>query len=108
MQKPSNEYPMAIAFVLPLSFPKAPDVSSYAKAEGVELKDLMTWEQAPTNPRRMAGAGITFALTTAKLANRADFAGNLKTALKYGLTEQQAIAALTTVPAEMLGVADQV
>jgi imidazolonepropionase-like amidohydrolase len=95
-------------YVLPLNFPKTPDVSTYAKAEGVELKELMTWEQGPTNPRRMAGAGIKFALTTGKLANRGDFAGNLKTALKYGLTEQQAIASLTTVPAEMLGVSDQV
>jgi imidazolonepropionase-like amidohydrolase len=97
-----------LSFILPLSFPRTPDVSTVAKAETTELKDLMTWEQAPTNPRRLAKAGISFALTTAKLNNRADFAGNLKTALKYGLTEDQAIAALTTIPAEMLGVSDQV
>jgi imidazolonepropionase-like amidohydrolase len=107
MQKPSNTYPMAIPFVLPLNFPKAPDVSSYAKAEGVELRDLMAWEQAPTNPRRLAKAGITFALTTAKLGNKNEFPANLKTALKYGLDENQALAALTTIPAQMLGVEDQ-
>src|ERR1051325_6108650 len=86
---------LGIPFVLPLNFPRTPDVSTVAKAESTELKDLMAWEQAPTNPRRMAGAGITFALTTSKLNNRGDFVGNLKTALKYGLTEEQAIRALT-------------
>ena len=29
-------------------------------------RDLMTWEQAPTNPRRLDAAGLTVALTTSK------------------------------------------
>jgi imidazolonepropionase-like amidohydrolase len=94
------------AFVLPLSFPRAPDVSSPSKAEAISLRDLVTWEQAPSNPRRLAGAGVPFALTTAKLKDRDQFPGNLRRAIAFGLTEQQALAALTTVPAQMLGVAE--
>lgn len=96
-----------LAFMEPLNFPKAPDVSSPGKLESTDLRTLMTWEQAPTNPRRMAKAGIQFALTTAKLKNRDDFAGNLRKAIKHGLTEEQALAALTTTPAALLEVADQ-
>lgn len=96
-----------LAFIEPLNFPKAPDVSSPGKQESTDLRSLMTWEQAPTNPRRMAKAGITFALSTAKLKNRDDFGANLRSAIKHGLTEDQALAALTTTPATMLDVADQ-
>lgn len=91
--------------VLPLNFPKAPDVSSIGKAEAVDLKELMTWEQAPTNPRRLAAAGVEFALTTAKARDRGDFRRNLQSALKHGLTEGQALAALTTTPARLLNIA---
>jgi len=95
-----------LKFILPLTFPKAPDVSSMGKAESVELRELMTWEQAPTNPRRMVNAGITVALTSSKLRDRGEFAKNLRTAIKHGLTEDQALAACTTTPAAMLGVQD--
>lgn len=96
-----------LAFFEPLNFPKAPDVGSPGKLESVDLRTLMTWEQAPTNPRRMAQAGIRFALTTAKLKDRGDFTPNLRKAIKHGLTEEQALAALTTTPATLLGVQDQ-
>lgn len=96
-----------LSFVLPLNFPKAPDVSSPDKANSVELRDMMTWEQAPTNPRRLAQAGVTFALTTSKLKDRSDFFARVRTALAHGLREEQALAALTNVPAKLLGVDDQ-
>lgn len=95
------------SFILPLNFPRQPDVSTLGKVEGVELRDLMTWEQAPTNPRRMAKAGVTFALTTSKARDRGLFSENLRKAITAGLTEEQALAALTTVPAKMLMVEEQ-
>jgi imidazolonepropionase-like amidohydrolase len=94
-------------YILPLNFPKAPDVSSPGKAEAIDLREMMAWEQAPTNPRRLASAGVTFALTTSKLKSRADFAAHLRKAIAFGLTHDQALASLTTTPAELLGVADQ-
>jgi len=96
-----------LPFLLPLNFPRTPDASSIAKQDSLELRDMMTWEQAPTNPRRLAAAGVSFALTTAKLRDRADFLKNLRAAIRHGLTPDQALAALTTTPAQILGVADQ-
>lgn len=95
------------AFILPLNFPRTPDVSTLAKQEATDLRTMMTWEQAPTNARRMSQAGITFALSTARLRDRAEFLRNVRAAIRHGLTEDQALAALTTTPAQLLGVSDQ-
>lgn len=94
-------------FILPLNFLKAPDVSSPGKAEAVELRDMMRWEQAPTNPRRMAQAGIEFALTSSKLKDRGQFLPNLRKAIQHGLKPEQALASLTTVPAKLLDLDEQ-
>ncbi len=97
-----------LPIILPLDYPKAPSVASLAEAEAVTLRTLMTWEQAPTNARRLIHAGATVALTTDKLKKRGDFSKNLRSAIEQGLTEDEALAALTTTPASMLGVADRV
>lgn len=96
-----------LPIILPLRFPRAPDVSSVGRADSVELRDMMTWEQAPTNPRRLDEAGIKVALTTSKLRNRNEFEPNLTRAIRHGLPPERAMAMLTTIPAEMLGVADR-
>lgn len=96
-----------LSFFLPLNFPRTPDASTPSRLESLELRDLMTWEQAPTNPRRLDAAGVTFALTTAKLRDRSQFLGNVRKAIKHGLSADKALAALTTIPADMLGIGDQ-
>lgn len=96
-----------LPIVLPLRFPRAPDVASPGKADAAELRDMMRWEQAPTNPRRLLGAGVTVALTSSLLRDRGDFMPNLRKAIQHGLTEKQALAALTTTPARLLGVEEQ-
>ncbi|HEX2836907.1 MAG TPA: amidohydrolase family protein [Phycisphaerales bacterium] len=105
--KKETQEPNFKALFLPLNFPKAPDVSTPGKAESVELRDMMTWEQSPTNPRRLHAAAIEFSLTTAKLRRKGDFLGNLRKAIAHGLPADTALAALTTRPAAALGVADQ-
>jgi imidazolonepropionase-like amidohydrolase len=97
----------ATTLLLPLAFAEAPPVSSIGEAISADLRALMTWEQAPTNPRRLAQAGVPFALTSGKIKDRADFAARLRSAIAHGLTARDALAALTTVPAQALGVADQ-
>ncbi|MBL9030382.1 MAG: amidohydrolase family protein [Phycisphaerae bacterium] len=93
--------------IVPLNYPRTPDVSTIGKAESVDLRDLMTWEQAPTNARRLDAAGVKVSLTTAKLRDRAEFTANLRAALRHGLAPERALAMLTTQPAELLGVADK-
>ncbi|MCL4741578.1 MAG: amidohydrolase family protein [Phycisphaerales bacterium] len=93
--------------IVPLTFPKTPDVKSAGAADSVNLRDLMTWEQAPTNPRRLDAAGAHVSLTAGGLRRGEKFEDNLSKALEIGgLTPERALAMLTTNPAETLGVSD--
>jgi len=92
------------SIIVPLRFPRKPDVSSVGKAESVDLSTMMLWEQAPTNARRLAQAGVTTSLTTSKSRKRAKFFDNLHTAIDAGLSADDALAMITTIPAELLGV----
>ena len=91
-------------FILPLNFPRTPDVSDIGKVNAVELKTMMEWEHAPTNPRRLYEAGVEFALTTHRMRDRNEFFTNLRMAIAAGYPEQEALHALTTIPAKRLGV----
>jgi imidazolonepropionase-like amidohydrolase len=94
--------------IIPLNFPDAPKVGTIGQADAVELRDLMTWEQAPTNPRRLEQAGLHVSLTTSKIrGDRGKFRENLRKAIAHGLTEDQALAMITTRPAELLGASGQ-
>jgi len=87
------------AFILPVNFPEAFDVEDPYDALQVKLADMKHWELAPTNPARFATAGIPFALTTADLKKKDDFMANVRKAIEHGLSEQDALKALTFVPA---------
>ena len=93
--------------ILPLRFPRAPDVSSVGEADRVELETLMLWEQTPATAGRVAGAGMTAALTSSKSRKRGDFHANVIKAIEHGLDAEDALAMVTTVPAAMLGVDDR-
>lgn len=89
--------------LLPLNFPAAPNIATAEQRLDVNLADLRHWERAPANPAVLANAGIPFALTSHGLGKKSDFLPNLRRAIQHGLTPDQALAALTTVPASLLG-----
>ncbi len=95
-------------FVLPLNFPVAFDVTDPADAAAVSLAQLRRWEQAPLNPYTLHTQNIPFAFTTHGLKEMDDFWKNLRRAIAYGLPPDNALAALTTTPAELLGLSGQV
>lgn len=95
-----------LPMIVPLDYPARPTVSTPAEAMSVSLRELMTWEQAPTNARRLVDGGATIALTTERLRRRSTFFASLKKAIGFGLSEEAALAALTTTPAELLGLDD--
>ncbi len=95
-----------VPVVVPLDFPRAPPVQTLQEADAVPLEELLTWEQAPTNPRRLLRAGVPIALTSGKLEKRGEFRANLRRAIAHGLTHDEALAALTTKPAALLGIED--
>jgi imidazolonepropionase-like amidohydrolase len=95
--------------ILPLRFPAQPDVSSVGKAESVELETMMTWEQAPTNPMRLREKmeGVDLALTVSELPSGRKFHDELRSAIEHGLRADEALAMLTTGPAAIAGLSDQ-
>ncbi len=93
--------------ILPLRYPRKPDVSSIGDADRVDIETLMLWEQTPATAARAAGIGMTAALTSSKSRKRDEFHKNLITAIEHGLDPDDALAMVTTVPAAMLGVGDR-
>jgi len=90
--------------IVPLTFPDAPNVANPEAALNVSLADLRHWYLAPTNPAQLAGAGIPFAITADGLSSINQFLPNLRVAVSRGLAVDKALAALTTVPAGILGI----
>ncbi|MFM7053038.1 MAG: amidohydrolase family protein [Planctomycetota bacterium] len=90
--------------IVPIDFPQAPDLVSPTAADTISLRDLMTWRHAPTNPKRLVAAGATIALTTHRMQDKGGFRRKLADAIAHGLTKDEALAALTTAPARMLGI----
>ncbi len=94
-------------FIVPLNFPNAQDVEDPNDARFVTVADLKHWEMAPTNPGALEKAGVPFALTQYGLRDAATFTTNLTKAIENGLSESYALKALTTIPAQLLGIQDK-
>ena len=95
-------------FILPLDYPAAMDIEDPNDARFVALSDMKHWELAPTEAGAFEKAKIPFCLTAADLKDVKSFMGNLRKAMKYGLSEKAALEALTKTPANVLKVYDQV
>jgi imidazolonepropionase-like amidohydrolase len=91
--------------VVPLNFPKTPEVGTPEAAQTVSLETLRHYHLAPGNPARLAESGLPLILTSHGSGD--DFLKNLRTAVARGLSPQDALAALTTRPARMLGLEDR-
>jgi len=94
--------------LIPVNFPNVPDVETIAEADDVSLTELMHWYLAPENPSRLAAAGVRFALTTDGLEKPSQFLDGVRMAVRRGLDRDVALAAVTTIPAQLLGVDDRV
>ncbi len=92
------------ALILPIAFPETYDVEDPIDALQINLADLKHWELAPTNPARIAAAGIEFSLTANGLRAKSDFLKQIQKAIEAGLTEGDALKATTMTPAKMLGI----
>jgi imidazolonepropionase-like amidohydrolase len=92
-----------LPLIVPVNFPDAPEVGSSDGALEVSTMDLRAWRDAPGNPAALAKAGVTFALTANGLKDPKSFLANVGKAVQRGWSADQALAAITTVPAKMLG-----
>ncbi len=92
-----------LPLILPVNFPSPPDVSTPENAREVSLEELRHWNDAPDNPARLAQSGVTFTFTSDQLDDKKKFLSQLRQAVDRGLSKDAALAALTTNPAQLLG-----
>ncbi len=98
---------LGVPVIVPVDFPKPPNVTTAEAAQATSLEELMHWDHAPENPARLAQAGVPIAFTSAGLRDVGEFMAGVRKAVKRGLSADQALAALTTTPAELYGVASK-
>ncbi|MCL1147083.1 amidohydrolase family protein [Shewanella marinintestina] len=96
-----KSYPFSL--ILPLNYPAAPDITDGDSEREVSLSSLRHWERAPSNLAMVADAEIPFALTQHGI-DADKFWPRLKLAVTRGLSQEAALAALTTDAAEISGV----
>lgn len=93
--------------IVPVNFPKPPDVSTAEAVLDAELEELTHWELAPENPSRLVGSGVKIALTSSGLSEPSEFVPQIRKAIKRGLDKDKALEAVTTGPAKLLGIEDE-
>lgn len=89
--------------ILPLNFPKPPNVASTEAALNVDLEDLMHWDIAPENAARLDRAGVKIAFTSYGHKDQGTFLASVRKAVERGLPSDAALRALTTTPAQLFG-----
>ncbi|MEY4902445.1 MAG: hypothetical protein RLZZ292_260 [Bacteroidota bacterium] len=95
------------SFILPVKYPDAYDVEDPYDALQVNLSEMKHWELAPSNAGRLAKAGIEIALTSNGLKERNTFLANIRKAIENGLSESDALKALTATPAKLIGASNE-
>jgi N-acetylglucosamine-6-phosphate deacetylase len=90
--------------IVPVNFPKAPNVATIEDAAQASLQDLAHWELAPENPGRLAKAKVEIALTSFGLDDPEKMLAQVRLAIQRGLDEDAALNALTMRPAQWFGV----
>ena len=97
-----------VTLILPLSFPKASNVSDQLLTKQIPLSLMRYWSQAPSNPEKVAKFDIPFVFTSANLKSSEEFFNNIKKAIDYGLNPEIALRALTVNPAKVLGMENKI
>ncbi|MEM6776058.1 MAG: amidohydrolase family protein [Planctomycetota bacterium] len=96
------------AILLPVNFPESPNVNTDASARDVDLRTMLHWYFAPRNPKLLDEAGIEYCFISDGLDNASDYLSQIRKAVEVGLPKSSALAAMTTTPAKLLGIANEV
>ncbi|MBC8325693.1 MAG: amidohydrolase family protein [Verrucomicrobia subdivision 3 bacterium] len=95
------------AFIVPVVFPAIPELPEEEDWNQISLDQLRAWDWAPEIPALLR-RDHAITLTTHGLADYKSFRKNIARAIERGLTEQQALAALTTEPARLMSADKQI
>ena len=94
-----------VPVILSVDFPKRPN--DLPDDEDESLRVLRQRAEAPKGAAKLAQAGVKFAFTSGSLRPQ-DFIANVQKAVENGLPKEEALRALTSNAAEILGASDQV
>ena len=89
--------------LLPLELPEKPELENADDERETGLRELQAIVRAPGLPAALSAVDIEFAFVTAGMKSPRDFPENLAAVVEAGLAPEQALAAVTTVPARLLG-----
>ena len=92
--------------ILPLDFPNTPDIADPYEELSYSTSELKHWDLAADNPSLLFEEGISIAFTSHGLKGK-EFRKNMSRSIDRGLSENNALAALTTIPANKMGKGDQ-
>jgi len=103
------EYTAALAdagrpMIVSTGFPEEPELDDEDEQLAVSRQTMRRYLDAPAGPSKLHEAGIEFALTTSGLDAKSTFHKQMHKIVEAGLPEDVALAALTTVPAKLLGI----
>ena len=73
----------------------------------ISLSKLKRWETAPFNLRILEENKLTYTITSSGIKNKSDFIKNLRIAVKKGLSQKDALNALTATPAKLIGMSEK-
>ena len=93
-----------VPFIVPLNFPELSKMPEDDDWNAITLDQLRVWDWAPEDAAVLRAQNLEIALTTYELDDKSEFRKNLASAIDRGLSENDALAALTTVPAKLCGV----
>jgi hypothetical protein len=103
------EYAVSLAaagrtLIVSTGFPEKPELDEEDEQLSVTVQTMRRYLDAAAGPARLHEAGVEFALTTSGLDSKSTFHKQMHKIVEAGLPEDVALAALTTVPARLLGV----
>ncbi len=94
-----------VPVILSVDFPKRS--ADLPDDEDESIRVLRQRAEAPKGAAKLAQAGVKFAFTSGSLRPQ-DFIANVQRAVENGLSKDEALRALTSNAAEILGAADQI
>ncbi len=106
-RRPDMVRQIPFPFIVPVVFPGKPDLPEEDDWEQISLDQLRAWDWAPEIPALLRSHKRSISLTTHGLTDRKVFRKNIRQAIERGLKETDALAALTTEPAALLGASAQ-
>ncbi len=93
--------------ILRVAFPQPDELDREEEWLDVPLSKLRSYDLAPSNPKWLRDAGLEFSFTTAGLDDPKAFSKRVREAMARGLPADDALAAVTTIPARQLGLGDR-